>query len=238
MPALAPKQSLVRNHLLATLPREDYERLSPHFKPLTLSAGDIIHDFGEPLRQAWFINHGVVSLLSTTGGQPGVVVGLVGSEALVGLPAILAGKRAPYRATVQLPGAALQIGVEVLDAEFNQGGRLQAFLLRYNQVLIIQLSQAGICYQRHSLEERLSRWLLSICDRVAGNSFQITHECIAQMLGTARTKVTAAAVGLQDQRLISYSRGHIIILSRRGLEAKACPCYGITKEALTQFLSR
>ena len=45
------------------------------------------------------------------------------------------------------------------------------------------------------------------------------------MLGVRRTSVTEIAGKSQAQGLISYARGKITILDRKGLEKRSCECF-------------
>ena len=113
--------------------------------------------------------------------------------------------------------------------EFKRGGEFQHLLLRYTQALITQISQTAVCNRLHSVEQRLCRWLLMTHDRTRSDELQMTQEFISNMLGVRREGVTHAAHNLQDQGFISYVRGRIKILDRKGLEAHVCECYRVVK---------
>lgn len=57
----------------------------------------------------------------------------------------------------------------------------------------------------------------------------MTQELIAAMLGVRRASVSSAAGALQKDGLISYSRGHITVMDRPGLERRVCECYAVVK---------
>jgi CRP-like cAMP-binding protein len=156
-------------------------------------------------------------------------MGLVGNEGVVGISLFMGGDTTPNRAVVQGAGNALKLQAKAMRAEFSRGGEFQHLLLRYTQALITQISQTAVCNRLHSVEQRLSRWLLMTRDRTQSDELQMTHEFISNMLGVRREGVTHAAHGLQQQGLISYARGHIQILDRKGLENCACECYAVVK---------
>jgi CRP-like cAMP-binding protein len=110
-------------------------------------------------------------------------------------------------------------------------------LLRYTQALITQMCQTAVCNRHHSVEQQLCRWLLLILDRLPSNELTMTQELIANMLGVRREGVTEAAGNLQRSGLIRYSRGHIVVLDRPGLEHKVCECYGVVKREFDRLLS-
>jgi len=136
----------------------------------------------------------------------------------------------PDRALVQIGGGAFRMNAKMLHEEFARGGPLQRLLLRYTQALLSQVSQTAVCNRLHAVEQRLCRWLLLSHDRVKSDEIHLTQEFIANMLGGRRESVTVAAGRLQDAGLIQYSRGHITIIDRQGLEAAVCECYRIVKQ--------
>jgi CRP-like cAMP-binding protein len=123
-----------------------------------------------------------------------------------------------------------------LKQEFNLGGPMMRLLLRYTQALITQMSQTAVCNRHHSVEQQLCRWLLLSLDRLSGSELSMTQELIANMLGVRREGVTEAAGKLQRAGLIDYSRGHINVLNRPGLEARVCECYQVVKTEFDRLL--
>jgi CRP-like cAMP-binding protein len=162
---------------------------------------------------------------------------LAGNDGVVGVATFLGGGTMPHRAVVQISGNALKIPARVLQEEFARGGPLQQLLLRYTHALIIQISQTAVCNRLHSVEQRLCRWLLLCHDRVNGAEIAMTQEFIANLLGGRRESVTIAAGHLQDMGLIQYSRGHINILDREGLETMVCECYRIVTDERNRLVN-
>jgi len=234
--AAVPKTYPIRNGILAALPSEEFARLFPNLKPVNLNAGDVLYETGDNMRYAYFLNSGAVCLLAESSNGESIEVGSIGREGVVGVPTILRVERALFRVVVEIPGDALRVEAETLREEFHRGGKLQIWLLRYTHALFTQMSQSGICSHFHTVEQRLCRWLLVTSDRCQSESFQLTHELIAQMLGTSRSAVTMAAARLQRLGLISYCRGKVSILDRPALQMTACECYEIIKDEFDHFL--
>jgi CRP-like cAMP-binding protein len=225
-----------KNQLLSALPREDYARLLPALEPVELPAGKVLYDITDAVRDAYFPLSGMVSLLALTEGGDTIEIGMVGDEGVVGLPAIMRAYKTPCRVSVQIRGRAMRIKSDSLRAEFSRCGPLQDVLLRYTYVLLTQISQSAVCNHFHTVEQRLSRWLLVTRDRVHSDEFLLTQEVISHMLGIPRTNVTMHAGVLQQQGLIRYSRGRITIVDVRGLEEAGCECYRTVKDELNSFL--
>ncbi len=218
-----------KNRILAALPNEEYKRLLRDLEPAHLPQNKIISEAGDRIEQAYFLLNGVASLLSITEAGETIEAAMVGNEGMIGIPMILRGGVTPYRTILQLPADAMRIRAEALQNGFERGGVLRDLLLRYTYSLLTQISQSAICNHFHKVEERLSRWLLVMQDRIQADSFRLTQDFISDMLGASRSSVTVAALNLQNVGIIHYRRGKITILNRRALESSACECYRVVK---------
>lgn len=226
----ATPQASTGNHLLAALPGEEYDRLLPHFEQLSFRVSDVLFRPDEILKYVYFPESCIVSLLTDLSDGYGIEVGLVGREGMAGVAIVLGTDTEPKVATIQRTGTALRLRSSVLKEELKRGGMLQKYLLRYINMLMAQISQSVVCNVRHRVEGRLARWLLMHQDRAETNEFTLTHEFIANMLGIRRAGVSMVANKLRSAGLISYKRGLIKILDRKGLEAMTCECYSVVKE--------
>jgi CRP-like cAMP-binding protein len=213
------------NGVLAALPRKAYLALLPGLAPVTLAFGRVLYEPGATIPDVYFPGRSVVSLLTVVDGHEALEVGLVGHEGMVGIPLALGIDVSPVRALVQGAGSALQMSAGRFRKAFNASPPLQRGLHRYAHELMAQVTQTAACNRFHRVEARLARWLLMTRDRVRSGQFHLTHEFLAHMLGVRRVGVTEAASGLQQRKIIDYSRGNIRILDDAGLEAAACSCY-------------
>ncbi|HEY4677281.1 MAG TPA: Crp/Fnr family transcriptional regulator, partial [Candidatus Angelobacter sp.] len=215
------------NRLLATLNAEEYSRLSPHLQPVQLGLGDILYSSNRFLEHVYFPTTSIISLLYTMEDGATAEVGLAGNDGVVSVASFLGGEMVPSRAVVQIAGCALRMKARILQEEFARTGHFHRVLLLYTQALLTQISQTAVCNRLHPIEKRLCRWLLLALDRTHSDKMQMTQELIAHNLGGRRESVTVAAGRLQDAALIHYSRGHIRILDRPGLEQASCECYRV-----------
>jgi CRP-like cAMP-binding protein len=221
------------NRILHGLPPQDRARLLAAMQPVSFSLGDVVCESGAQIEYIYFPTSAVVSSLYTTEDGASTEMFLVGNDGLVGVSSFLGGAVAPNSDVVIVGGDALRMKAGTLRDEFRAGGALQQLLLRYTQALIIQVCQTAVCNRLHAVEQRLCRWLLMCRDRVAGDELEMTQEFISHMLGGRRETVTVAAGRLQDAGLIRYSRGHITIVDRTGLESIVCECYPAVEAAVT-----
>ena len=219
----------VRNHLLAALPRKEYERLLPHLESVPLPFIGVLYEGGEPIRHVYFPEDGLISLLVVMNDETVREIGVIGNEGMLGTALALGMKATTTRALVQLPGTAMRMKAGALRDELGRGGALPDVLRRYAHALFTQVSQSAACVSSHAVNQRLSRWLLMTHDHAPGDEFEMKHEFLATMLGVTRSVVTRAAGRLQQGKMIRYVRGRVTVLDRRGLEATACECYGVVK---------
>lgn len=224
------------NRLLAALPKKEYQRMLPNMETFVLNFGEPIYQVGDVIQHVYFPVNGIVSLLSTVDDRASLEVGIIGNEGMVGLPVFMGAKTSSNHAIVQGSGTALRMTADAFLKECESGGALPRLLRRYTHALLTQIAQSAACNRFHSIDTRLARWLLMTHDRLGEDEFQLTQEFLSIMLGVRREGVNKAEVDLQKRLLISYSRGHIKVLNRAGLEAAACTCYKIIEEEYENFL--
>ena len=224
------KKKAVANCLLAALPRKDYRLLIDDMEQVVLTYGDVLYEPGAQIRHVYFPNDSLVSLLTLVDRHQALEVGLVGREGVVGIPLALEINISPVRALVQGTGTAMRMNATSFLKQLRQSHALTRELHRYTYSLMTQITQTAACNRFHVIEARLARWLLMTHDRVLSSSFRLTQDFLSQMLGVRRVGVTKAARTLQQDGLISYSRGNIAILDRKGLEAACCSCYEIVRD--------
>jgi CRP-like cAMP-binding protein len=229
-PRQAARPASIENSLLAAIPRKEYRNLLAGLEPVTLTFGEVLYEPGEPIHHVYFPGASLVSLLTLADGHLALEVGLIGREGMVGIPLVLGYPASSVRALVQGSGTALRMASAHFLKEFRLSQSLQYELHRYTHALMAQISQTAACNRFHVVETRLARWLLMTHDRVMSDQFRMTHEFLGHMLGVRRVGVTNAAHSLQNRKLISYSRGDITVLDRKGLEAAACQCYEVVKD--------
>ena len=217
------------NRLLAALSASEYQRLSSHLEPMPITLDRVLIEAETEIASLYFPTQGVVSLVSIMQDGSTTEVGLIGREGMVGIFQFL-GKGVTYnRAVVQVTGTAMRIDAEVLREEFERRELLSEMLLGYNLNLINQISQCSACNNHHSVKQRTARWLLMLDDRSNNRKFIMTQKLLSKMLGIRRSGVSVVAYELQQQKIISYSRGNIEILNRQALEAVTCECYQVIK---------
>ena len=226
-----------QNHLLAALPAADFERLSPHLELVTMPLGEALYESGGRLQHVYFPTTSIVSLLYVMEDGASAEIAVVGNEGILGISLFMGGETTPSRAVVQSAGHGYRLKSQLLKQEFNRAGPVMHLLLRYTQALITQMAQTAVCNRHHSVEQQLCRWLLLSLDRLSADELTMTQELIANMLGVRRGGVTEAAGKLQRAGLIRYSRGHIMVLDRPGLEQEACECYAVVKKEFDRLLS-
>jgi CRP-like cAMP-binding protein len=198
--------------------------------------GEAVCEPGIQMRHVYFPTTCIVSLLYVMEDGASAEIAVVGNEGIVGVSLFMGGETTTSRAVVQSAGHAYRLKGQLLKDAFFRAGPMQRLLLRYTQALLTQMAQTAVCNRHHSVDQQLCRWLLLSLDRLPSNQLTMTQELIANMLGVRREGVTEAAGKLQRAGLIRYSRGHITVLDRPGLEARVCECYQVVKKELDRLL--
>ena len=228
------KKVAVQNHLLAALPRRDYQRLLPFLESVELPFEQVLYESHATIRYVYFPNDSLVSMLTTVEGDRAAEVGLIGREGMIGLPVALGVATSPFRAMVQGGGTAMRMKLADFRREFSNCAALRRELFLFTHLLMIQIAQTAACNRFHLVGQRMARWLLMTSDRVSSNEFRVTQEFLGLMLGVRRVGVSVAACSLAKRKLIGYRRGVFTILDRDGLVAAACGCYKTVKDFYTE----
>jgi CRP-like cAMP-binding protein len=228
-----PTQS---NRLLGALESASRKRLEPHLEPVSFKLGAVVCDAGGLLKHAYFPQGSVLSLLTVLENGAAIETANIGREGAFGLFAAMYSRVSFNRCLVQLQGGTVRCPIEILQEEFRNSEHVRDLFVSYSETLLSQVQQTVACNALHATEERMCRWLLMMHDRAEGEALPYTHDFLSHMLGANRKSVTLAAQSLQAAGLISYRRGAIQILDRRGLEKVSCECYAIVKERFDAFL--
>jgi CRP-like cAMP-binding protein len=202
--------------LSAAVKKLEFVELPTHF---------VLHEAGEPITHAYFIDSGLASVLNVMTDGKSVEVGLAGKEGFIGLPLVVGLSSGPTQTIMQVAGSAHRMTAPDFKELLLHAPILEKSLNRYAQSLGMQTTHVAACNRLHEVEERLARWLLMSQDRLGGDIVPLTQEFLAHMLGTRRASVTVAAGILQKAGLITYNRGSVRIDDRSGLEDATCECY-------------
>ncbi len=219
----------VRNELLMGLPSSECAAIFPQLTFVQLRTHDVLQEYEEPIGYAYFVDSGMVSILSVMQDGKSVEVGLTGKEGCTGLQLAAGFKTSETRGQVQVAGTAFRLSGPNLLKVLRECPTLERRIQQYGFLLAMQGTQVAACNRLHEVDERLARWLLMTQDRVGGNDLALTHELLAHMLGTRRSSVTVAAGVLSKAGLITYNRGQVKIEDRLRLEDASCECYELLR---------
>lgn len=219
------------NRLLSTLPPDELEWLLPHLEPVVLRRRQVLHWPRDPIEHAYFVEEGLVSVLARTGEREEVEVWLIGREGVVGFPAALSGAVSPYRRVVQVGGKALRIAAAEFRHAVDQRPVLRHYVLRYAQAVLVQAGQNGACAARHSVEQRVARWLLQARDSLGQQEVPMTHALLSRLIGVRRASVTVMLGHLEDAGILRQERGGVTIPDPERLQQVTCDCYRAIRAA-------
>ncbi len=221
---------LTKNYILNSLPDEDYRCLLPDLEQVDLPRSSVIYRADEPIAYVYFPDRAMISIVTNTLDGQSVEAGIVGWEGMAGVEVLLGVDSTSNESMTQIPNGGIRINTKAIREEFSKGGALHDISLRYLHALMLQISQTALCNRLHSLEQRLSRWLLMCRDRTGTDEINLTQEFLSIMLGVNRPSVTLSAITLQSAGYIKYARGKIKILNVSGLEEFTCECYQAVKK--------
>ncbi len=226
----------LQNYLLAALPPDAQDRLFPELELVELKAGQLLQDPDHKWRYAYFPTTCIISKLYLLETGANAEIGVIGNEGMVSISLFMGGESMANQTIVKSSGYAYKVKGQLVRDEFECSAVTQNLFLRYTQALITQMAQTAACNRHHTVDQQLCRWLLQSQDRLTTNELVMTHELIANMLGVRREGISEAAANLQSAGLIKYSRGHIHILERKGLEDRSCECYDMVKREFERLL--
>jgi CRP-like cAMP-binding protein len=230
------KSSNSPNRLLASLRPADFEALRQHLKSVELVHETVLFEAGDKIDQVYFPHSGIISLVVALAGGQTVEAAMIGRDSMLGGSSALDGQVSLNKAIVQLPGAGVTLDVPHFRQLAEKSPDFRTVLIRHEQVLFVQAQQSAACNASHTLEARLSRWLLRSRDLSGSDTLALTQEFLAQMLGVQRSSVSIVANTLQQAGLITYSRGRIEITNLQGLQDASCECYGTVKAHYDRLL--
>jgi CRP-like cAMP-binding protein len=225
-----------QNQLLAVLPDLDWIRWQSLLEPVDMQLGQVLCESGSNAQYAYFPTTAIVSLVYTTRDGASAEVAVVGNDGVVGVSLFMGGNATSTRAVVQSAGHGYRVRAQVVKNEFDRAGPVLNIFLRYTQALITQVTQTAVCNRHHTIDQQLSRRLLIGLDRSVDGELVMTQEQAASLLGVRREGITAAALKLQQNGVIRYSRGHISVLDRARLEQRTCECYAVAKKEYRRLL--
>ncbi|WP_439409693.1 Crp/Fnr family transcriptional regulator [Bradyrhizobium sp. DASA03076] len=218
---------LCRNELVARLSASSRSRLLDSCETVPLKKGQVLHDRGVPLRYAYFIESGGCSVTTRAGDCSPVEIHTLGRKDFVGLPLVLGIQVSPHRCSVRVSGQALRIPSEQLIPLIKRDVEIEKLLLGYVQATLIHSSQLSACNARHSLHQRLARWLLVASDRFGSLEVPFTHSYIANALAVRRAGVTVALGDMVREGVITCRRAGLVVMDSTRLKTMSCDCQSI-----------
>ncbi len=213
------------------------DALRPALEEVALVKDHPIFLPGEPASHVWFPDNGMISIVALDDKGSAIEVATVGHEGMTGLSVVLGSETMIYSSMVQVPGDGWRIETAAFRRLLDRRPAIRSLLLRYVLAAMTQMGQNAACAQLHNIDARCARWLLLAHDDVVGDTFPLTQDYLAMMLGVTRPSVSEAAASLQRAGLIRYVRGQMTIVDRPGLEAKSCECYGIVRREFERLLN-
>ena len=228
--------SAAGNRLLTRLPAPVLVRIQRYFRPLKFESGLVLYEARSRIEHSYFPLDGTLSAVAVMLDGSMIEVATVGNEGAVGLPSFATADISPNRVFVQVPGEGMRIETAILEREVQHEEAVRRLFSNYVMAFQFQTSQSVACNGLHPLQQRCCRWLLMTHDRVQGDTINLTHEFLANMLGVRRSSVSEVLQVLQDQGWITSARGKVAVVDRTGLEKGSCECYRVVRDEYVRLL--
>ena len=219
------------NLLFDHLPMGAWETWQKKIELVELQLGQILFDVGDPITHVYFPSTSIISMTHLLSEGESIEVAMIGAEGVLGMSALMGDTKSSIRSLVLKTGGAYRVPASWMKREFENSSPVMQIMLRFSQTLMMQISQIAACNSHHSLEQRLSRWLMLYADRIKDKQILCTQELIAHTLGVRRERLAKVASALKKQGLIDYSRGAISLVNKQALKTKTCECYGVIKRS-------
>ncbi len=226
------------NGILRHLSSKTLALIEPHLHKMKLAQGVVLQETGKPITSVYFPLSGMVSMLAVLKTGEAIEAGIIGREGFVGGYLGPRGWRPFGHAVIQMAGDVMRLNVRHFKNAYDASDELRILVNGYQSVVHFQAQQTAACQALHQVEPRMCRWLLQAQDAVGSDKLNLTQEFLSHMLGVRRTSVSGSANKLQEDGLISYSRGVIRILDRKGLEKNACECYAAVRNAIADAMPK
>jgi CRP-like cAMP-binding protein len=227
-----------RNRLLLALPSRNLKQLMPNLEFIRCYGEQILLDADASLDHVFFPDSGVVSVVAVYADGNVIEMATIGREGCTGVQAVFGAKISSTRLLVQIPGGAAKMSRAAFNRAMKSMPSFRSLMLAYVQAFLEQVLVSVACNGRHSLKERLARWLLMMRDRSDDDVMPITQNLLAEMLGVQRPTITHAIAELEEADLIRRGRQQITIRDRAGLIKASCECYQLVRERIAHHLPK
>jgi CRP-like cAMP-binding protein len=228
--------SPLSNRLLLAVPPRNLKQLAPKLEFIRCEQDQILLDVDASIDHVFFPNSGVISVVAVYADGNVIEMATIGREGFAGVQAFFGARRSSARLLVQIPGSAAKMSRATFDRAMKSMPSFRGLVLAYVQAFLEQVLVSVACNGRHSLKERLARWLLMMRDRSDADVMPITQDLLAELLGVQRPSVTHAVAELEEAGLILRGRRQITILDQQGLIKASCECYQLVRERIASHL--
>lgn len=237
MSAAKARQEEVSNFILASLPAQEFDALAPSLERVSFATGGTLFEVEDAPGRVYFVESGLLSLISTLDDGTSIEVAGLGREGFAGLIMLLGADEAVHTVLAQIGGHALSLRTDRAREAFRRLPAFQSRVLAYTRMLMAHVTQTAACNTLHTVEQRLARWLLMCRRRIESDTIPLTQEFLSQMLGVRRSGVTVAIGVLEQAGLIAHSRGTVVVTYPEGLRGVSCECIRVLTDEFEGFVS-
>jgi len=203
-----------------------FNLLAEHLTPTVVMPGQVLVEAFEPSTAVYFMLDGLVSTCRRLEDGTSAEVAMGSRAGMVGVHLVVGVDPPSFEKKVHVGGVGLRLSADTLRLLMAENPTLRPALARGSvPVVLAQMGIAAACNARHSLDQRLARWLIAARECVGSTCLAVQQDVVAMMLGVRRTGVSEALRRFADAGLVATGRNRIELLDLRRLEATACECH-------------
>ena len=207
---------------LAGLEDRDAEALLGAAALLHLGAGDAVFHAGAECRHFLIITQGSVRVsLNALSGRSVTLYRLQpGDTCVLTTSCLMSSRRYPAEARTETPVSALAMGRSTFERGLEESAPFRRFVLDSFSRRLAGVIERMEAVALTPVEARLAALLLAL-DRGGSGGVQITHQSLAEELGTAREVISRHLKRLEGAGLLTLGRGVVRLSDHAGLRAIA-----------------
>jgi len=185
---------------------------------------DVLLRVGEPVLHYDFIEHGLVSMVTTMSDDRCSEAINVGAHRIVAICSVFLDGIAISDYVVAIPGVGWRASAENFIALTRTSPRFDLMTRRMMKMSLQMAIRNNACQRLHSEMQRTCRWLIKARAAMHSDEIPLTQDRLARVIGGDRQVVGRYCRQLRDAGVIELRRGKVRIRDMAALQRLTCEC--------------